>query len=418
MNHPERLSEHKKKQAGAPRRHLRLFLHFFADLLIIGAIALVFCLYYFLLPRKQESLGIKIDNPYAKPQESSASQAFAEKNPATGEEDPEDPSDEETGAAPVTEPSGAEDPGEKPTADSLSESGTETRAGEPSEPETREETTPAPTEPPTTAKPRKNIPQLMWTEKFEDHFSEEVVVTDHSYTSPTVAIDIQTFTKESKGKTTLTYYIADIYVADISCFRTAMAGDTYGVGFHESVLDMTTRNGGILGINGDFYGYQKNGLVIRNGELYRCDETDSEICVLFYDGTMEIFGPDYDIQELIAKGAYQAWTFGPALLDADGHAVTEVNVGGYLQKNHPRTAVGYIEPGHYCFAVFDGRQSGYSNGIKFTEMAYIMESFGCTAAYNLDGGKTSAMVFNGSVYDRPVDGGRNLSDCLLIREAE
>ena len=47
-----------------------------------------------------------------------------------------------------------------------------------------------------------------------------------------------------------------------------------------------------------------------------------------------------------------------------------------------------------------------------------MESFGCTAAYNLDGGKTSAMVFNGSVYDRPVDGGRNLSDCLLIREAE
>ena len=413
MNHPERLSEHKKKQAGAPRRHLRLFLHFFADLLVIGVIALVFCLYYFLLPRKQESLGIKIDNPYAKAQGSTTASAAPASENGT-EEAPEtaNPEVDATASAPVTEPSGAVDPGENETADGPS------GASETSEPVTREETTPEPTEPPTTAKPRKNIPQLMWTDKFEDHFSEEVVVTDHSYTSPTVSIDIQTYTKENKGKTTLTYYIADIYVADISCFRTAMAGDTYGVGFHESVLDMTTRNGGIIGINGDFYGYQKNGLVIRNGELYRCDETDSEICVLFYDGTMEVYGPDYDIQELIAKGAYQAWTFGPALLDVDGHAVTEVNVSGYLQKNHPRTAVGYIEPGHYCFAVFDGRQSGYSNGIKFTEMAYIMESFGCTAAYNLDGGKTSAMVFNGSVYDRPVDGGRNLSDCLLIREAE
>ncbi len=397
MSENERLSAHKSKQAGEPRRGLRLFLHFFADLVIIGGIALVFCLYYFLLPREQESIGIKIENPYAKTQTT-----------ASGEEQTQPKATQEE---PTQEPTL---PPETTMADASQSQGGDT---EPTDEPTTEEPTEE-TEPPTTAKPRKNIPQLMWTEKFEDHFSEEVVITDHSYSGPTVSIDIQTYTKENKGKTTLTYYIADIYVADISCFRTAMAGDTYGIGFHESVLDMTMRHNGIVGINGDFYGYQKSGLVIRNGELYRNDETDSDICVLFYDGTMEVYGPDYDIQELIAKGAYQAWTFGPALLDASGHAVSEVNAGGYLQKNHPRTALGYIEPGHYCFAVFDGRQSGYSNGIKFTEMAYIMESFGCTQAYNLDGGKTSAMVFNGAVYDRPADGGRNLSDCLLIREAE
>ena len=397
MSENERLSAHKSKQAGEPRRGLRLFLHFFADLVIIGGIALVFCLYYFLLPREQESIGIKIENPYAKTQTT-----------ASGEEQTQSKATQEE---PTQEPTL---PPETTMADASQSQGGDT---EPTDEPTTEEPTEE-TEPPTTAKPRKNIPQLMWTEKFEDHFSEEVVITDHSYSGPTVSIDIQTYTKENKGKTTLTYYIADIYVADISCFRTAMAGDTYGIGFHESVLDMTMRHNGIVGINGDFYGYQKSGLVIRNGELYRNDETDSDICVLFYDGTMEVYGPDYDIQELIAKGAYQAWTFGPALLDSSGHAVSEVNAGGYLQKNHPRTALGYIEPGHYCFAVFDGRQSGYSNGIKFTEMAYIMESFGCTQAYNLDGGKTSAMVFNGAVYDRPADGGRNLSDCLLIREAE
>lgn len=408
MSQNERLSAQKKKQAGEPRRGLRLFLHFFADLLIIGGIALVFCLYYFLLPREQESIGIKIENPYAKTQTT-----------ASAEQDPPQESSK-AAADPTRSGDDISDPDPSNAGNDISKpASSETEDGSTADPsETDVETTEEPTEPPTTAKPRKNIPQLMWTEKFEDHFSEEVVITDHSYSGPTVAIDIQTYTKENKGKTTLTYYIADIYVADISCFRTAMAGDTYGIGFHESVLDMTMRHNGILGINGDFYGYQKSGLVIRNGELYRNDETDSDICVLFYDGTMEVYGPDYDIQELIAKGAYQAWTFGPALLDADGHAVDTVNAGGYLQKNHPRTAVGYIEPGHYCFAVFDGRQSGYSNGIKFTEMAYIMESFGCTQAYNLDGGKTSAMVFNGAVYDRPADGGRNLSDCLLIREAE
>lgn len=406
MSQNENLSAHKKKQAGEPRLGLRLFLHFFADLLIIGGIALVFCLYYFILPREQESIGIKIENPYAKAQTTASVES-------TNADRTQEPSAEEA----TQEPNSSVAPTEEDA--SQSQGGDTDPSNDPTAEETTpEETEPVETEPPTTAKPRKNIPQLMWTEKFEDHFSEEVVITDHSYSGPTVAIDIQTYTKENKGKTTLTYYIADIYVADITCFRTALAGDTYGVGFQESVLDMTVRNNGIVGINGDFYGYQKSGLVIRNGELYRNDETDSDICVLFYDGTMEVYGPDYDIQELISKGAYQAWTFGPALLDADGHAVTTVNAGGYLQKNHPRTAVGYIEPGHYCFAVFDGRQSGYSNGIKFTEMAYIMESFGCTQAYNLDGGKTSAMVFNGAVYDRPVDGGRNLSDALLIREAE
>jgi len=396
MSHSNRLSDNNLKQAGAPKRKLRLFLHFFADLLIIGVIALVFCLYYFLLPRKQESIGLKIDNPYARTQ--------AQEQTLPAESETATQARETTQA----DTSAATDTSETDVATSVCASTEE--VSEPTEERTTEE--------PTTETPKKNLPQYMWTDKFEDHFTEEVVVTDHSYSGPTVSIDIQTFTKENKGKTTLTYYIADIYVADITCFQTAMAGDSYGVGFHESVLDMTTRNGGIIGINGDFYGYQKSGLVIRNGELYRNDETDSDICVLFYDGTMEVYGPDYDIQELIQKGAYQAWTFGPSLLDAEGHAVTQVNAGGYLQKNHPRTAVGYIEPGHYCFAVFDGRQSGYSNGIKFTEMAYIMESYGCKVAYNLDGGKTSAMVFNGAVYDRPADGGRNLSDCLLIREAE
>ena len=60
-----------------------------------------------------------------------------------------------------------------------------------------------------------------------------------------------------------------------------------------------------------------------------------------------------------------------------------------VQGLNPRSAVGYYEPGHYCFVVIDGRQPGYSKGATLMQLAQLFESLGCKEAYNLDGGKSA-----------------------------
>jgi exopolysaccharide biosynthesis protein len=87
-----------------------------------------------------------------------------------------------------------------------------------------------------------------------------------------------------------------------------------------------------------------------------------------------------------------------------------------VNPSNPRTAVGYYEPGHYCFVVVDGRQPGYSDGYSTKELSELMFSLGCTVAYNMDGGKSSEMAFNGAFYNKPYHGGRGTSDILYIAD--
>ena len=83
---------------------------------------------------------------------------------------------------------------------------------------------------------------------------------------------------------------------------------------------------------------------------------------------------------------------------------------------NPRSGWGYYEPGHYCFVQCDGRQDGYSIGMTLDEFAALFGELGVKEAYNLDGGQSSEMVFNGETVNKPYNGGRYSSDILYICE--
>ena len=210
-------------------------------------------------------------------------------------------------------------------------------------------------------------------------------------------------------------YVSDIYVRDISSFATAFAKDRYGRNFSEDIKDMAVRANAIVSINGDYYGNSDDGAIIRNGTLYREDSyVDCDMCVLYWDGTMKTFPQgQFDARAELDAGAYQSWAFGPMLLDATGQAMTSFN--SKVNPENPRTAIGYFEPGHYCFVVVDGRTKK-SEGITTQELSALMASLGCKVAYNLDGGKTSQMYWGANLVNNPSGGGRNCSDIVLIRE--
>ena len=115
--------------------------------------------------------------------------------------------------------------------------------------------------------------------------------------------------------------------------------------------------------------------------------------------------------DILNSTVWQAWAFGPALV-SDG-AVCDTSSSKIKVKN-PRCAIGYYEPGHYCFIVVDGRQSGYSEGMTLDELANTFAALGCRTAYNLDGGATAMMVFDGKVISQPTKGGRTSSDIICF----
>lgn len=270
-----------------------------------------------------------------------------------------------------------------------------------------------------------------WRQKFAEHFTDTVVSTQDSYTSPNLAVyltrnsyDAGKADSSSQGKhlkygTNISYILADIYVGDITCFQTAFAQDTYGVGFQEKLSDMSSRLKAVLAVNGDSYSndrHKDNGTIIRNGVIYRAQKTDMETCVLNWDGTMKIYQPEeLNTQTLVDSGAYQSWIFGPSLLDENGKAKRQFLTWDYIRESHPRTAIGYYEPGHYCLLVVDGRQD-FTRGMFLEEMAALFEGLGCKAAYNLDGGHCSFMTYEGAVANRPYKPEHEVWDGIFITE--
>ena len=274
------------------------------------------------------------------------------------------------------------------------------------------EVTPEPTPEPT---PDTRTP---WQIKFADHFTDTPVLTDHSYTSPEVSINIETYSMKEDNGWTSVYHVADIYIASIENFKTYTVGGELKYWSSADVLTLDHESNAILAISGDFYSYQQSGFLMRNGVIYSEGVNRADICVLYNDGRMEtIPGGSYDPAQIIADGAVQVWQFGPSLLDSEGHAISGFRDLGTVNQPNPRSAIGYYEPGHYCFVVVDGRQDGYSHGLLLPGLSKAFEQLGCTCAYNLDGGGSAVMTFNHERFSRQSNGaGRELGDILLITE--
>jgi len=365
------------------------------DLLITGLALVVFALFHHVLPRQQQSMGIVIPKPSQQEETGSNSGLALPENAIL------------IASAGISDSTTLSARGGKQQSGGgrNGKGGMNTKGGSAlsdSESETEAET----------AEEEAAGSAVSMNEKFAEKYTESVVVTENSYSSPDISI---TVTENSLGRTT--YYLADIYVRDITCFQSALARDTYGSGFRDSIEDMALLNNALLAVNGDYYGNTNEGVVIRNGVIYRANRTDCDVCVLYYDGTMRVMpGSSFSVEDAIAQGAWQAWTFGPALLDLDGSVLTSFSSTGRIISANPRTAIGYYEPGHYCMIVVDGR--GESAGISLPDLSQLFYDLGCQAAYNLDGGNSSIMVWNNQVINEPSGGGRESSDALLIAEVK
>lgn len=244
------------------------------------------------------------------------------------------------------------------------------------------------------------------TESPAEQATTTPISTDTEYHDDQIDIVLTTMRVENT-----TVYVADVQIADISLLKTALAGNTYARNLTETTSVQAANAGAILAINGDYYGAQERGYVLRNGVLYRASaQSGTDALVIGADGNFRIITEgETSADTLVREGAWQVLTFGPALVKDGQVTVSSSDEVGRAMTSNPRTAIGQISEGHYLLVVSDGRTKE-STGLSLRQLAELMQSLGAQVAYNLDGGGSSTMVFHGRVVNNPTTNGRSIRE--------
>ncbi len=241
-----------------------------------------------------------------------------------------------------------------------------------------------------------------------DSSSQDATITETSYQDDNIQISLETFRKYDT-----TIYVADITLSSADYLKTALAQNTFGTNITEKTSELAEEKNAIFAINGDYYGANSKGYVIKNGVLYRNtirDNSDYGDLVIYQDGTFGIIDEtQISADQLLQDGVTNLFAFGPTLIKDSTIAVSEHEEVVRAMSSNPRTAIGIVDSLHYIVLVSDGRTSE-SEGLSLYEVADIMQEYGCSTAYNLDGGGSSTMYFNGQIINNPTTNGRKISE--------
>lgn len=238
--------------------------------------------------------------------------------------------------------------------------------------------------------------------------AKTATVTDSSYKDDNISINL---TETTVNNTQV--YVADVTVTSSDYLKTAFAQNAFGTNVTAKTSETAADNNAILAVNGDYYGANSTGYVIRNGVVYRDtvrENSSNGDLAIYKDGSFKIIYEDQiSADQLVKDGVVNLLAFGPALVENGEIAVGTNEEVGQAMASNPRSAIGIIDENHYIIVVSDGRTSE-SKGLSLYQMAEVMKSYGVKTAYNLDGGGSSTLYFNGQVINKPTTGGNKISE--------
>lgn len=213
----------------------------------------------------------------------------------------------------------------------------------------------------------------------------------------------------------VTYNVARVKIAHPSQLRTGLAHEKAKRNNYVSAI--AKKYNAVIALSADFFADDKYGYVVRMGEVFRKKPTDQrDMLVIDGHGDFHLLiqSDAAQLQALMQSeaGIVNAFNFGPALVvngtvqETPNYYKNKYNV----YRPEPRCAIGQIGPLEYLLVVADGRND--SKGCTVATMAQFMADQGCLQAYNLDGGDSAQMWFNGEYYSRVTN--RTLSDIIYF----
>ena len=242
--------------------------------------------------------------------------------------------------------------------------------------------------------------------------------TESGYRDDTIIVEL-----EQKRMYDSDVFIAYVKIATPSQLRTAVAGQKIGSSSTNHTTTISKNYNGIVAINGDYFTNTKAGYIVRMGETYR-EKTSQNMDLLLIDelGDFHIYLHGHDVQEngvaafLSEHEIVNGFFFGPALVvDGEVQEIPENYQFEPHQKN-PRAGIAQLGVLTYALVVVNGRTS-QSEGVTLAEFADIMGQLGAEQAYNLDGGNSATLAFNGEVYNDKPQAERSVTDIIYFASA-
>ena len=258
-------------------------------------------------------------------------------------------------------------------------------------------------------------------------------ISDTEYTDSTISV------KTGSGNAgTCDYWYADITLTDASQLRT-MAGSKNG-NFNSfgqmNPLRLSQKANAVVAVNGDCWNSKEKrslGYIVRQGILYqnnldvggKWDSLLMDVLLIDEDGDFIVLKKPTEgkIPGLLnGKRVLNSFSFGPLLVE-NGEVVTnyhEADCWLDMAADSPRQRMCICQIDHLRYLVLCCAGPYKDNtGMTLREIAELAASLGAKTAYNLDGGYSTLLYFNGKrINESGSNSHRNLMDIIYFASAE
>lgn len=239
------------------------------------------------------------------------------------------------------------------------------------------------------------------------------------YEDPTIRVEITP--DNDNGRL---FWIADIEIADASQLRTVSAN-----GFNRSGTEfghvLAKRMNAVVAVDGDYYCYTSDTpLIIRQGVTYRNKlkkKPGQDVLLIDEDG--DFHGVEDakagDVGETVGgKKIINAFHFGPLLVNNGEIRTGKINRHMKPEQRSQRVAI--AQTGHLKYRIIvTGPNERGSRALNFEEWRQFVAAMpDIQVAYNLDGGDSAVLVFNGQKVNDPWnENERQLADIIYFASA-
>ena len=250
---------------------------------------------------------------------------------------------------------------------------------------------------------------------------KEFFYGNNTYADPTIAVKVQYGVFDRGAETGCEYWVASIKIAHPSQLRTTAAN-----GFQSEMTmkgtAMAKRVNAVLAINGDYFYFTHHGYILRQGQLFLDDlRGDRDVLLIDEDGDFHIVRNPFTgqvSQTINGKQVVQAFFFGPVLVE-NGKMVRDMDLRYDMraEERRQRMCIAQVGPLEYkCICC--GPPARGNSGMNLMEFARLVYSLGVETAYNLDGGDSTMMIFNGQkVNDPKSPDTRDIADIIYFASA-
>ena len=250
---------------------------------------------------------------------------------------------------------------------------------------------------------------------------KEFFYGNNTYADPTIAVKVQYGVFDRGAETGCEYWVASIKIAHPSQLRTTAAN-----GFQSEMTmkgtAMAKRVNAVLAINGDYFYFTHHGYILRQGQLFLDDlRGDRDVLLIDEDGDFHIVRNPFTgqvSQTINGKQVVQAFFFGPVLVE-NGKMVRDMDLRYDMraEERRQRMCIAQVGPLEYkCICC--GPPARGNSGMNLTEFARLVYSLGVETAYNLDGGDSTMLIFNGQkVNDPKSPDTRDIADIIYFASA-